>query len=981
MPRLTIFFTLPRLITGFALNLRNNVNFLGKLKYQLIYGLLFYVVWSIFHAVPAHAQVRRDSLRISPRDSLRNQVDTTGQAAQTDTTAKKREIDTTIKYTARDSIVLDVNGKIARLYGDAKIDYGQISLSAAYVEINWQTSIIDAHGVPDSTGKLEGKPVFKDGQQTYTTEAMRYNIKTRKATISGVVTQQGEGFVHGTKVFKDEEDNLYIRNALYTTCNLEHPHFHIAANKIKVVKDKQIVTGPFNLVINDIPTPLGFAFGMFPYSQTRKSGIIVPTYGEEPRQRGYFLRNGGYYWAVNDNISLSFLGEIYSRGGWGLNTRSQYVKKYAYNGNFDLRFNRRKIGDEGFKTIADDFWVTWSHVPFSKGTGRFAASVNAGTSKFNQRNAFNFGSQFEDVSRRISNTFSSNVSYSNSVRGLPITYGVNARHDMNASTGVMNLTLPDVNLSVNRIYPFKGKSGGGKGFWKTINMAYNFNASNRLTNASQVTQNTFQGLRIANASPVAGDTVNFNFANLDELMRRAQIGAQHSIPVTMSMKLFKYFSANYSFNYNETWHPQKLNFSAAGIDSIRIDTARGFARSYSYNTSAGLTTNIYGTFYVNRGRWVAVRHRMVPNVSFSYAPDFSRDAFGFYQYVQLYDGVGRAVRVEPISRFQNALYGIPSRGTSGSIGFSLNNTVEAKLRAKEDTSAKTKYEKVSLLDQANISTSYNMAAREFKLAPFSINARTRLFQKIDINFNSTLDPYTTVEFYDSTGRITQLRTGTLYAWSPRPQWDRILNPNTEDPEDMYVPGGVPPQMVNHGGILRWSNRGLGQLTSAILSFSTNLNPQAGKNRNTNPSNNIEDGNPDVATEDEREQIAQIQANRDAYVDFTIPWSLNISYNLSYTRQGFQPARIVQAMTFSGDLKVTDKWKVGFTSGYDFVQKKIVDITSLSIYRDLHCWSMNINWMPFGQYQSYSFDLKVNASILQDLKLSRRRTWYDRGVGF
>ncbi len=943
-------------------------------------------MWSIFHAVPAHAQVRPDSLRISPRDSLRNQTDTTGQAAQTDTTGKKREIDTTIKYTARDSIVLDVNGKIARLYGDAKIDYGQISLNAAYVEINWQTSIIDAHGVPDSTGKLEGKPVFKDGGQTYTTEAMRYNIKTRKATISGVVTQQGEGFVHGTKVFKDEEDNLYIRNALYTTCNLEHPHFHIAANKIKVVKDKQIVTGPFNLVINDIPTPLGFAFGMFPYSQTRKSGIIVPTYGEEPRERGYFLRNGGYYWAVNDYISLSFLGEIYSRGGWGLNTRSQYVKKYAYNGNFDIRFNRRKIGDEGFKTIADDFWVTWSHVPFSKGTGRFAASVNAGTSKFNQRNAFAYGSQFEDVSRRISNTFSSNVSYSNSVRGLPITYGVNARHDMNASTGVMNLTLPDVNMSVNRIYPFKGKTGTGKGFWKTINLAYNFNASNRLTNASQVTQTTFQGIRIQNASPVAGDTINFNFANLDELLRRAQIGAQHSIPASMSMKLFKYFSANYSFSYNETWYPQKLNFRELppnpdrlpnlDSNSIQIDTVRGFARSYSYNTSAGLTTNIYGTFYVNRGRWVAIRHRMVPNVSFSYAPDFSRDQYGFYQDVQLYDRRGRLTRIEPISRFQNTLYGIPGRGSSGSIGFNLSNTVEAKLRAKEDTSTKEKFEKVSLLDQANISSSYNMAAKEFKLAPFNISARTRLFQKIDINFVSTLDPYATVEFTDSTGRRSQLRTGTVYAWSPRPDW----GPREDSSGEMYVPENVPLQLRNNKGI-RWSKRGLGQLTSAVLSISTNLNPQANKNKNTSPSTNIEDGNPDVATEDERAQIAQIQANRDAYVDFTIPWSLNISYNLSYTRQGFQPARIVQALTFSGDLKMTDKWKVGFTSGYDFVGKKIVDISSLSIYRDLHCWSMNINWTPFGQYQSYSFDLKVNASILQDLKLSRRRTWYDRGVGF
>jgi hypothetical protein len=372
---------------------------------------------------------------------------------------------------------------------------------------------------------------------------------------------------------------------------------------------------------------------------------------------------------------------------------------------------------------------------------------------------------------------------------------------------------------------------------------------------------------------------------------------------------------------------------------------------------------------------------MVPNVSFSYAPDFSRNTYGFYDYVDLYGPDGKIVRTEPISRFQNAVYGIPGRGSSGSIGFNLSNTVEAKLRAKDDTSTKEKFEKVSLLDQANISTSYNMAAREFKLSPFNINARTRLFQKIDINFTSTLDPYATVEYYDKEGRIQQLRVGTVYAWAPRPQWDTIPNLTTDDPKDTYVPSGVPRQLSTHTGILRWSKPGLGQISSAVLSISTNLNPQANKNKNTSPSTNIEDGNPDVATEDERAQIAQIQANRDAYVDFTIPWSLNISYNLSYTRQGFQPARIVQALTFSGDLKVTDKWKVGFTSGYDFVRKKIVDISSLSIYRDLHCWSMNVNWTPFGQYQSYSFDLKVNASILQDLKLSRRRTWYDRGVGF
>jgi hypothetical protein len=501
---------------------------------------------------------------------------------------------------------------------------------------------------------------------------------------------------------------------------------------------------------------------------------------------------------------------------------------------------------------------------------------------------------------------------------------------------------------------------------------------------------------VANASPLAGDTVAFNFANLGELLRRAQIGAQHSIPATMTMKLFKYFSANYSFSYNEVWYPQKLRFSAVGQpssvqethwsslwspqrlpgstsegDSIRIDTARGFARSYSYTTSAALTTNIYGTYFVNRGRWVAIRHRMVPNVSLSYAPDFSRNRYGFYDYIDLYDRRGVFVRQEAISRFQNTLYGIPGRGSSGSIGFTLSNTVEAKLKAKEDTAATPKFEKVSLLDQLSISSSYNMAAREFKLQPFNVNARTRLFQKVDINFTSTLDPYATVQYVDREGRLQQFRTGTLYAWSPRPDNLRSIFPE----------GELPPALVGYRSIERWSNRGLGQLTTAVLSFSTNLNPQANKNKNTTPANNIEDGNPDVATEDEREQIAQVQANRDAYVDFTIPWSLNISYNLSYNRQGFQSARIVQALTFSGDLKVTEKWKVGFTSGYDFVDKKIIDITTLSIFRDLHCWSMNINWTPFGQYQSYSFDLKVNASILQDLKLSRRRTWYDRGVGY
>ncbi len=952
-----------------------------KLKLRLLFCLLTGVILSArFGAETATAQTRLDSLRLSPLDSTLSPTtrDTT-QGAQTDTVKRKRDIETTVKYNARDSVVLDVDGKIARLYGEAQIDYGDVSLSAAFIEINWATSIVDARGVPDSTGKPTGQPVFKDAGQTYTTESMRYNIKTRKASISGVVTQQGEGYVHGTRVFKDPEDNLYVGHAKYTTCNLPHPHFFISAPKIKVVKDKQIVSGPFNLVIADIPTPLGFAFGMFPYSNTRKSGIIFPQYGEEPRNRGFFLRNGGYYWAVSDNISLSFLGEIYSRGSWGLNMRSQYVKRYAYNGNFDIRFNRRKSGDEGSsETIAEDFWIAWSHVPFSKGTGRFSASVNAGTSKFNARNAIGYGAPVgsstygnttnSDLYRRISPAFNSNISYSNVVRGLPINYSINARHDMNTTTGIMNLTLPDMNLSVNRLYPFKGKRSTGKYFWETLSLAYNFNASNRLTNTPKIASNsTLQGLRVANASTVAGDTIGFNFANAGELWRRADISARHSIPISMSMKLFKYFSLNYSFSYNENWYPQKYNFTYNPADqTINIDTLRGLSRNYSYNAGAGLTTNIYGTFFINRGRWVAMRHRMVPNVGFSFTPDFSRDRYGFYQSIYLapaYVYNPANYPREYFSRFQNAA----SRGQSGSITFSLNNTLEAKLKAKDDTTTKSgekgkeRFEKISLLDQFGFSTSYNLVADSFKLQPINFNVRTRLFQKVDISFTSTVDPYTTVE-YTSPGAVGGVlqRQVSIYAWARRPQ--RTENDN----------------------IIRYSRRNFGQITFANLSFSTNFNPEANKKKNQKqgqPDQNqpLNSTNPNLP-EETRDQLRQIEANKDAYVDFTIPWSLNVSYNLSYSKRGFDKPNTAQALTFNGDLKVTDKWKVGFTSSYDLQARKISDITTINIYRDLHCWDMTFNWTPFGRFQSYSFDLKVKAALLQDLKLSRRRG-YSQGGAF
>ncbi|MCU0352751.1 MAG: hypothetical protein MUD08_03280 [Cytophagales bacterium] len=936
-------------------------------------------VWlgcSLLLAAATQAQDRPDTLRNRPKppDTLRIGLrDTTAQGAQTDTSRNAgREIETSVVYSAQDSIVLDVNGKIARLYGKASIKYGEIALDAEQIEINWDTGIMDAQGVKDSTGKVVGSPVFTEGGQKYETERIRYNITTKKASISGVVTQQGEGFVQGTKVFKDPYDNLYIRGAIYTTCNLKEPHFHIAARKIKVVGNKQVVSGPFNFYLNNIPLPLGLPFGFFPYSsEKRKSGVIVPTYGEEPQNRGFFLRQGGYYWAVNDNMDLSFLGEVYSRGGWGLNVRSAYSKKYAYNGSVDVRFNRQLAGDEGFRSRTDAFWISWSHAPFSRGTGRFSASVNAGSTNYNARFAFAGAGVQNDIARRISPTFNSNISYSNTVRGLPINYSLTLRHDMNTATGIMNLSLPEFNVSVNRLYPFKGKGGGSRYFWQTLNLAYQLDGFNRLTNSPQAFSTIVPGLGlpILNVPEnLVGDTLDFNFANAGAIWQRGERGFRHSVPITMTMKLLKYLNLNYSFQYQETWSPQRLTFfNEQGQlvspttrfnpgDRVRVDTSRGFYRTYNYSGGASLTTNIYGTFFVRRGRVEAIRHRLVPSVGLNFQPSFARDAFGFYQTAFVRDSATGGLRNIPVARFASSTGGLPSTARSGSISLSLNNTLEAKIRAKSDT-AKNKFEKVNILDNFSIATNYNLAADSFNLAPINLAARTRLLKKIDLNFTGTIDPYRTIQV-QAVGANSQL----------------LLDPTTRQPvlvqrrvnefawqrDSRYIAGEQRVQRV--------SGVGIGQLTNLNFSLSTSLNPKAEKKT-------ADKVDKDKSLDEKAKQ--QIKANPNLYVDFEIPWNANVAYNFNYIRNGFTPARVVQTLTFNGEVKITEKWRFGVTSGYDFERRNIVNTTQINIFRDLHCWQMTANWSPFGVFQFYSVDIQVKAAMLRDLKVGRRRSFYDR----
>jgi lipopolysaccharide assembly outer membrane protein LptD (OstA) len=955
-----------------------SVNFLPILKKCLLLLL--------FSAVSAglYAQIlpRRPG---TPRDSVRKVSENTGSDSLTvkkDTLKPQGDIKTAIRYNAKDSIVYDIANKLVYLYGNAKVTYGEINLEAEQIQINQKTNVMSANGVPDSTGKLLGIPKFKNGAENFEAKRISYSPKTQKGIIYEVVTQQGEGYIHGEMVKKNTEGDLFIGHARYTTCNLAHPHFYINANKIKMVRNKQIVTGPFNFNISDIPLPVGFAFGLFPINtKSRKSGIIFPTYGEESSQggRGFYLRNGGYYWAASEYANLVFMGEIYSKGGWGMNISSQYIKRYAFTGTTGIRYNRRKQGDEGQQTNIDDIWLNWSHTPQTRGTGRFSASVNAGSNGFNRRN--NLSDPTGSV--RLSTSFNSNISYSKTFPGTPFSLSATVRHDMNVQTRIMNLTLPDISVNMNRIYPLNFgsiTSSGGK-WWQTLNVGYTLRGSQLLSNVNTSTGSfsfpvDYNSFVVSGERQVRRDTLSF-LNDFPTILKNAQLGVVHNLPFSLTLKLFRYFSLNPSFNYTETWYPRRLDYRYnPETGKVRVDTIQKFSRFYSYNFSAGVTTRVFGTFTFREGsRIQAIRHTLIPSVSFSYTPDFGAERFGFFQKLQLYgDPLTRLITTgkandpqftQLVSRYNGFFLGQPSSGANGSISFSLSNTLEAKIKPKKkaanpaDTTTKvaegtkkSKFEKLSILDQFGISAGYNLLAdplkNQFPLSPISLNAATRLLNnKLNISIFGGLNPYKyvldSVSFRDP--NVVYQRQIPELVFQSR----NLSNPYTSRAESAMTTGGI------------------GQLSNFNASLSTSLRPK-GKTKKVKPI-------PGKVTE---EQAREINNNPNDYIAWDIPWDLSLSYAFSYSKIGFQKVQTTQTFNFNGNLSITQKWKVNFSSGFDFVRKQIA-YTNIGINRDLHCWVMSFNWIPFGQYQSYSFNIRANASLLQDLKLTRQRTWYDRVV--
>ena len=793
---------------------------------------------------------------------------------------KGSELEAEIKYHARDSIRFGVDDKKVYLFGDAQINYKDIELKAAYIEVDQETKEVYAEGVADSTGKIIGTPVFKNAGQEFAAKRMRYNFDSKKGKIMEVVTQEGEGNLRGDNVKKMENDFYYIQDGGYTTCDAEEPHYVIKAKKLKVIPDDKIVSGPAFLMFEGVYTPLVIPFGWFPNKQGRKSGIIFPEYGSSPTQ-GFFFRNLGYYFNLGDKIDLALTGDIYTGGSYGVRVLSNYKKRYKFNGSIDISHNSLRNSRKEFPdySVQNNFFLKWRHQqdPKARPSTSFSANVNAGTST-NFQNGLTTSTQ-----DYLTNTFTSSIAFSKRWIGKPYSLNINLSHSQNTRTKIVSVTLPQIAFNVQRIYPFKRKNAVGKQRWyEKIGVSYSLRTENRVTTA---------------------DSTFLTAATLDKMRN----GVIQTIPISTSFKAFKYFTVSPSVTYNERWFFQSLDKNWNNeTQTADVDTTYGFFSNRDVNASVNMNTTLYGLVQFKKGWIRGIRHVFNPRVGFTYRPKMTNDEIGYF---------GNNATVSRYNHDDLSIYGKPPTESTGAITYGFGNQLEMKVRSKKDTI--TGFKKIKLLEALNVSGNYNLFADSMNLSDISISGRTRILEKFNVNFNMNMSPYA----QDSLGR-------RINKW-----------------------------LVNETGQLT-------RLTRATVAISFNI---AGKSRQNNYQS-------DKGTEAELEQI---NANKGAYVDFNVPWNLNMSYNLTInnTNAATELNRLVQTLQFSGDVSLTPKWKIGFTSGYDFVNKDL-SYTSVSIYRDLHCWDFSMSWVPFGAQQMWSFDLKVKSSILQDLKLSRRKDYYD-----
>ena len=815
---------------------------------------------------------------------------------------------------ARDSTKYSKDRSIMYLYGNARVVYQSFELDAEYIRYDSKNNTIFASGLKDEKGRYFGKPIFKMEQEgSSVADSLLYNTKTGKGTVYNTFTEQEGGFFSGGQSKKQPDDEIHVKGMTYSTCNLPHPHFGIYITK-GIVAEHQIITGPAYLKIEDIPIPLGLPFAFFPKPNKKASGIILPSVGEDAT-RGFFLRDAGYYIGFNDYLDARIMGTIFTRGSYETNVTSNYMKRYKYNGNINVAYASTRNGLEGTPEYEPqkNFHINWTHSQNANANPGTVFSAYVNAGTSSYNRTTAAGNTY-DVRAISQNTLASSVSYGKTMGIFNLTAALGHSQEIQSKT--ISLTLPQVNLSMNTINPFDSKNRVGEQKWyQKLTLGYSMQANNTVS------------------------TTEDKLFDKDGF-KRFQNGFNHNIPISLPFNVANYFNFNVNATYNEQWHfqstDQKLLRLVNRPDSLTYDTVQGFKRSAEYNIGIGMSTKIYNQAqFGSKSKINAIRHVMTPNFNLSYKPDFSNPNKGYYRELEYQDGQkvvdpsypGRNRRY---SIFDRTLYTGPSQGEQALLSFGLDNTVEAKVRSDKDTTG-TGYRKIPIIQGLNFSGSYNFLAPAFKLSTISFSGRSQFTDKLGINYNGTLNPYQVG--LDTTGS---------------PVTKRII--------DKYT---IP------------------RLTSFGFSFDYSLNAESFKRRNENIDRINEETVKTGRTPEQDAQLRAISRDPNAFVDFNIPWNFAFAYSFQYsTTEAGTQARITNALTFNGDFNLTEKLKVQFNSGYDFEQKGIA-LTNIAIYRDLHCWDMSINWVPFGYYKSYSVTIKVKASILQDLKLSKQQGYYSR----
>ena len=870
--------------------------------------------------------IQGDSLLV---DSL--VLDTVGS----DTAKKKDPLDAPVVYEASDSIVF-TRGGFAHLYGNGKVNYQNIELTSAVITMNMDSSTVFARGVEDSTGVATGTPVFKDGETPYESEIMRYNFKTKKGFINSIITQQGEGYVTSEEAKKGPNDEIYMRHGKYTTCDdHEHPHFYLKLSMAKVRPKKNVVFGPAQLVVEDVPLPIAVPFGFFPFNSSYSSGFIMPTYGDE-MNRGFYLRDGGYYFAISDQMDLKVLGEIFTKGSWGLSAASNYNKRYKFSGSFNASYLVTKTGEKNMPdySVSKDFRIQWSHRQDAKANpnSSFSASVNFATSSYDRSSL----SSLYNPQQYSQNTKASSVSYSRNFPeiGLNISGAFNITQNTRDSS--LSMTLPDVNISLNRIYPFKRKKSAGDERWyEKISLQYTGSITNSISTKDNLLFKT--------------------------PLTQWENGMQHKIPVSATFNLFKYINIVPSFNYTERWYLRKVkqsyDASPTSRDHVKRDTINGFNRLYDYNLSLQMNTKLYGMYkpLFMKSKELQIRHVFTPTVSYTYTPDFGKSRYGYYDTYTYTDEDGE-VRTVEYSPYEGAVYGYPGKNMSQNISFSIDNNIEMKMKSDKDT---TGYKKISLIDQLGASLSYDVANK--KWSDLSMNLRLKLTKSYTFNMNASFATY--AYQFDENGNVV---VGDRTEWS-------------------------------YGRFGRF--QGYSGSFSYTLNNDT-FKKLFGKKEEDekNKDNKGKEENEDEETEEETEEqnnnsnmrkTEKASVDSDGYLAFKLPWSVSLSYSYSIREDRSKdiniktmryPYSLTHSLNVSGNFKIGSRWNMTYSTGYDFTSKEM-SMTTLNITRDLHCFNMSCG-LVFGPFTSYNFSIRANSSMLTDaLKWDQRSntgsavTWY------